>query len=82
MSLDFDKAVAMLPDGDRVHTFRQGGMGLIGADWPREKIVEAIEKYLDTLNETTGVSKGMGHGLVLVDDTGPLFIETRKADAD
>ncbi len=78
MSLDYDTAVAMLPDGDRIHTFRQGGLGLIGADWPREELLETIKKYPDALNETKGIAKGMGHGLVLVDDTGPLFIETQR----
>ena len=80
MGLSYDEAVAMLPDREKVHTFRQGGLGLLGADWPREKILAAIKEHLDTLNETEGVSKRMGHGLVLVDDTGPLFIETRKAN--
>lgn len=72
--LTLDQAVAMLPDRDHIHTFRSTGMALIGADWPREKLIDAIRDYGSELSGPA--STRMGHGIVLMDDKGPLFIET------
>ena len=76
VKLTFDDAVAMLPDGDNIHTFRSGPFMLIGADWGREPLTEAIRKYGAELSGQ--MATNMDHGLVLIDDRGPLFIETKK----
>lgn len=69
-----EEAEAMLPDGEKVHTFR----GMIGADWPRERIVEVLRKHRP---ERSGpMARGMGHGLYVCDDLGPLFIQTRRGE--
>ncbi len=73
--LSFDEAVRMLPDGDRIHTFRNAGFTLIGADWPRDKLLVAIKQYGAELSGP--MSSQMGHGMVLFDDKGPLFIEVK-----
>lgn len=72
----FEEAVAMLPDGDDIHTFRSSPMCLIGADWRREQIIEAIRDGGVELAGPTATS--MGHGLVLCNDR-TLFIATKKA---
>lgn len=73
--LSFDEAVQMLPDGDRIHTFRNAGFTLIGADWPRGKLLDTIKQYGAELSGPGAT--GMGHGMVLFDDKGPLFIEVK-----
>jgi len=75
--LTAEQAIAMLPEGERVHTFRNpaGGM-MLGADWPRDKIEQAIRQTEH--RELTGkVATSMGHGLV-IDNDGPLFIATKR----
>lgn len=75
-----EQAMYILPDGDSVHTFINSGIGLCGAAWDRESILEKIQKS-DILELTGGIAKGMGHGLcsynkdtVKLGDV--LFIET------
>lgn len=75
--LSLEEATVLLPDGDDIHTFRGGGGMLLGADWRRAKILEAIEKYGVELAGPTATA--MKHGLVLFDDRGALFIATREA---
>jgi len=70
--LDVVDAMAMLPEGDRIHTFRGPGI-LIGADWDREDIVNAIKKYGAELSGA--MATALGHGLALNDGSW-LFIET------
>jgi hypothetical protein len=73
-----EEAIAMLPDGDTVHTFRQSAAGvLIGADWPRERLIAAIREGQPELSG--GAATGMGHGLA-VGLVGTLFVETRKPE--
>ena len=73
--VSFEDACAMLPDKEMVHTFRNPSFGLIGADWPKAVIVEALKKYGAELSGKVATS--MKHGLVLKDESGFLFIETR-----
>ena len=73
--LTFDEAVAMLADGERVHTFRSAGFAMIGADWPREKLIEAIKQYGAELSGPS--ASQMRHGMAIIDDVGALFVETR-----
>lgn len=80
--IDYEDAVAMLSDAlpDRVHTFRQAGRFALGADWPREAILAALKAAAEI--EIAGPeATAMGHGLVIHDDRGALFIATTKADS-
>ncbi len=42
--ISLERAVSMLPDGEDVHTFRQGGPALIGADWDRNALIKHLSK--------------------------------------
>lgn len=72
--LTYDQAVALLPSGERIHTFRSTGMALIGADWPRDKLLQAIRDYGAELAGESATN--MRHGMAVIDHIGPLFIET------
>ena len=73
--LTTEEALALLAEGDSVHTFRQAGPALIGADHPRETLVDSIREYGCQLSGATATA--MGHGMVLEDDHGYLFIATK-----
>jgi hypothetical protein len=60
----------------KVHTFRSSPGVLIGADWSKQKLLKAIKKF--GIAESGPSAVAMGHGLVLIDEHGPLFIETRS----
>ncbi|MDD4997281.1 MAG: hypothetical protein PHI99_03970, partial [Syntrophales bacterium] len=64
------------PDSEQIHTFRQEGPCLLGCDIDRPKIIELFRKYKPELSGEKATA--MNHGIVLKDDTGWLFIETRK----
>lgn len=74
--LTFDEAVAMLPEGDTVHTFRQAGGMRLGADWPREDLLAHIAHHGAEL--AGPIAMRMGHGLLIYDLAGLLFVETRR----
>ena len=69
-----EEAEAMLPEGERIHTFRSNPIALIGCDWDRSKIIKAFKKYKPELSgeQTTA----MGHAIVFFDEHGPLFVAT------
>lgn len=83
--LTYDEAVAMLPDGDDIHTFVSGGM-LIGADWGRQSILDLLKTGKPELSG--GMAASMGHGIVAwrnVDEendklSDPIFIQTVQKD--
>jgi hypothetical protein len=77
--LTYDEAVALLPDGDSIHTFLDGGGIPVGADWDRAAILELLQNTKRC--EVTGAAaQSMGHGLAAFRADGtPVFIETRKA---
>lgn len=72
-----EQALSMLPDGDRIHTFRSafGGV-LIGCDWDRDKLEQEIrEKQCEVGGSQC---QAMNHGLVVwTSETEPLFVECR-----
>ena len=79
-SVDADTAIAALPDGDDVHTFMQGGTGmLLGADWSREDIAAALRKA-ERIDVTGDQAQSMRHGLAIRHPRADawLFIETRE----
>lgn len=68
------QAIAMLPDGDYIHTFRNPGGMLIGSDWDRAAVVAAISS--NDCELSGGMAMSMGHGLFVADERG-LFVQTR-----
>ncbi|MEN6312754.1 MAG: hypothetical protein ABFD25_00745 [Clostridiaceae bacterium] len=73
-------AIALLPDGEYIHTFRQAGPTLIGADWERNDMIKALNKYEA---EVTGEqAQAMNHGMAFCDDYGWVFVETKKVSTD
>jgi hypothetical protein len=78
-SISIKKALAMLPVGDRVHTFLSGPGYLAGADYSREIIEQAI-RMSKSRHRAGPHAVALRHGLVIECDTPPfrgsLFIET------
>ncbi len=75
--LSYDEAAALLPEGERIHTFLDGGLALIGADWDREDILALLRET--SRREVTGpAAQSMDHGMAAFRDGKPVFIETRK----
>lgn len=73
--ITLDEAIKRLPTGAMVHTFRQGGPCLIGADHERDRLIEAMRNASEI--EATGPqAQSLGHGLAICDEHGWLFIET------
>jgi hypothetical protein len=76
--LTFEQAVAMLPDGEWIHTFSNAaGFVLVGADWSREDVIEAIRTK--GAEKSGPMATGTNHGICLVGER--LFIETRSNPA-
>lgn len=76
--LPLSTAIAMLPDGDTIHTFRNDSSWMmIGAGWTRKNIIEAITKHGCELSGP--MAARMNHGLWVNDGQGRgLFVETRQ----
>lgn len=76
-----EQAIAMLDDDDGwIHTFRSAGMTLLGADIKRSEIIKKIKKYQPELSGE--MATNMHHGMVLIDEHGPLFIRTKEDDSN
>lgn len=80
--LTVDEALAILPEGAKVHTFRNPVGVLLGADWSRKDVVKAIRKAFK-LELAGSVATSMNHGLVVWEkrDKPALYVETRKEQA-
>lgn len=77
--LTTEEAVAFLPvKGKTIHTYRQAGASVHGRNWDREELLELMS--ICPLCLSGPLATQSGHGIVLQDDTGYMFIETR-ADA-
>jgi hypothetical protein len=75
-----EQAKALIGKRKDVHTFRSGMNILIGADWRRKAILEAIDKT-DTIEIGGDQCKKMGHALVIwTSDNDPLFVECDKEE--
>lgn len=70
------EAIAMLPDGEEIHTFRNSSFALMGADWKRKSLIEALNKY--EVEVPGAQAQAMGHGMAFCDDHGWVFVETKK----
>lgn len=75
--LTIDQAKAMLAEGKNIHTFRQSGYALLGADWERSEIIKALESS-DSIELSGQAATALGHGICIKDESGWLFIETRE----
>ena len=76
--MPLEEAKALLPKGSKVHTFRNSSFMLIGTDWSKARVISAMKKFGVGLSGPQATA--MNHGLVLIDDTGPLFIETTQPE--
>ena len=78
----------IIPDYDQgngpephVHTFRQAGPALLGAHWTMEQVEQSIDQF--GIEEAGDAANEMGHGLVIIDGTGPCFLATKMTgDSD
>lgn len=59
-----------------VHTFRNPAGMLVGAHWPLTKVEEAVKAHGVELSGD--VATASGHGLVLTDELGPVFLATKR----
>lgn len=73
--LTYDQAVERIPTREVLHTLRQGGPGMLfGADMDRQAILNKFQLYpIELAGE---IAQSLNHGIVITDETGPLFIET------
>ena len=76
--ISFEQAIKMLPDEERIHTFRNKGPVLLGADYDRISLIETMKKFQDKIEISGKNAMELGHGLALIDDKGALFIETKR----
>ena len=76
--ISFEQAVKMLPDEEHIHTFRSVGPVILGADHDRISLLETMRKFQDKIELSGKNASEMGHGIVLTDDKGPLFIKTKE----
>lgn len=80
--LTYDEAVALLPDGDDIHTFVNPGGMLMGADWDRGDVLDLLKTGKPELSG--GMAESMGHGIVAWREVNekedwvkdPVFIQT------
>lgn len=71
--ISLEEAIGVLADGDRVHTYRNPAGMLIGADWDRDGLIDAMRRHQDTLQIGGPGCRGIKHGLVMYDPKA-LFI--------
>jgi len=72
-----NEAISLLNDGDRIHTFRNPNGMLIGADWNRESIIEALKSHPNSIEIGGQACRRIKHGLIL-NDGNFLFIECNE----
>lgn len=85
-TVTIDEALAMLPAGNVVHTFRSAqvpghGTVLVGAELRRD-MVERMLRVAPLIELSGPYARELNHGLCIHDDVGPLFIETWPERAD
>lgn len=72
-----EQAIALLPDEEYIHTFISVPRNvLIGTDWKREEIIDAINSH--TCEVGGPMCRAMGHGLAVMKKGDPLFVETKE----
>lgn len=73
--LTYDAAVAMLPDGDEIHTIMGSLRFLVGADWSREAVLSAMRESPE-LCTAEPIMAEMGHGLAVYHGDHWVFVQT------
>ena len=74
--LTTEQALSMLPEGERIHTFRTNPLALLGADWDREDLIAAIREGQCEIGGEA--CQNFNHGLVVWTGDNPLFVECKK----
>lgn len=81
VTLTADDAIAMLPDGDYVHTF----LGSVGADWSREEAIDSLRKSKH-IGLSGAIMTAMDHGVCFwrgSDENGRwIFMATKEVQHD
>ena len=78
--LTFRQAISLLPNEEMIHTFRSITDVLIGADWKRSTLIDAIRFGKPQIGGK--MCRDQGYGLVIFTGNNPLFIETKKGLID
>ena len=78
--VSMSEALRRIGPAERIHTFRDAGLALVGADWDRADLIEAMMTY-GVEDSGPGASR-MRHTLCLRDGTGWLFIEAEPSDEE
>ena len=77
--LTYEEAIALLPDGDTIHTFLNPAVDvLLGADWSRESILRGLRDGKPQLAGEYAIRAG--HGLVFMYKDEYIFVETRQEE--
>ena len=63
--LTLEQALDVLPKGKEIHCFINDGLGLIGADWNKEKVKDAL-KNAEIIEIGGEQCKALGHALVCI----------------
>lgn len=77
-TMTYEEAVAMLPEGEYVHTFRGGGFVMLGADWSRDEVIKALRDAPE-IRRAGEVATAMHHPIAINHD-GWIFIEAKRAE--
>lgn len=75
ISLSADEAISVLAAGDDVHAFMNPNGFLLGADWSREEVEEAIRgtHFIEIAGAT---ARGMKHGIAIEWKAGLVWFAT------
>ena len=81
-----DEAISLLPEKGMIHTFIDGGLMIVGADWYRQNVIDKL-KTADKIEIAGEGARNMGHGIVAYNKSAKyqsdlLFIETDKDKLD
>lgn len=63
--LTLEQAIDILPEGQEIHNFLNAPFGLIGADWPRERVIKALTAA-ETIEIGGEQCKALNHALVCI----------------
>lgn len=77
--ISLNEAIKLLPPGDKIHTFRNPAGMMIGCDWTREAVIDALDKSGE-IQVTGATAQSMKHGLWIDDGGRGLFIEAANYD--
>ena len=72
-----EQAISLLAEGEYIHTFRANRV-LIGADRTREEVINLFNDYPKSIQIGGNQCVLLGHGIVVEDITGYLFISHDK----